>query len=396
MRILITTAHLGIIGGVETYLQAVVRELTAQGHAIGVLCGEAAPEGREAVATAASNCHIWNLSAGDSLKLYESVKAWSPDVVYSHGSFCSEIEDKLASRFPVVFYAHNYYGTCISGTKCHSKTSWNICERVLGAGCLPLYLPRGCGGQNPITMWKLFRQQMANRRRLQMYSVIAVASRHMLDEYVRQGVPRQKLKLLPLFAPNASPSTEPPPPKRPNGRIVFVGRITPLKGLQHLLESLPIASQELGRPLHLKVVGDGPERSRLEALAKRLGLDTEFLGWLSGAETTHHMAQSDLLAIPSLWPEPFGLVGIEAGSFGVPSVGYLRGGISDWLLPGVSGEASASSPPQPIDLAASLKRALIDETHWNQLRKGAWAVARQFTIEKHMSELTRLLEVTIK
>src|SRR5207248_7749720 len=112
------------------------------------------------------------------------------------------------------------------------------------------------------------------------------------------------------------------------------------KGGHHLIEALPRAAAALGRRLTLVVAGDGPEEARLEALARRRGVPAEFRGWVTAAEREALTRGVDLLAVPSLWPEPFGLVGIEAGCVGVPAAAYAAGGIPDWLTPGAAGEAA--------------------------------------------------------
>src|SRR5262249_13522358 len=104
------------------------------------------------------------------------------------------------------------------------------------------------------------------------------------------------------------------------------------------------------------------------------------------------MAGVDLLVVPSVWPEPFGLVGIEAGCVGLPAVGFAVGGIPDWLLPGVSGESAPGEKPDAGQLADALVRALVDDEHLQRLRVGAWETARRFTREAHRDRLTPILE----
>jgi glycosyltransferase involved in cell wall biosynthesis len=104
------------------------------------------------------------------------------------------------------------------------------------------------------------------------------------------------------------------------------------------------------------------------------------------------MRQADLLAVPSVWPEPFGLVGIEAGCVGLPAVAFAVGGIPDWLAPGESGELAGGRPPTVAGLAEALVRALADPLHWQRLRLGAWHMAQRFTPEKHVAQVEQVLE----
>lgn len=392
MRILINSPHLDIIGGVETYLQAIIHHLIACGHELSILSSDATTDSAASIAVAHPGIPIWRSPAHPPKHIFQQLKNWRPDVVFSHGAFDSRLEDMIADAFPIVLYAHNYHGTCISGTKCHSKKNWQPCEHTLGIKCLAAYFPLGCGGNNPLTMWRLFQSQTRYQQGLKRYSAIAVASRHMQQEYIRHGFDESRVQIVPLFPPNASILSEPPQSRHRSDRLLFLGRLTPLKGLLHLLDALPEASRMISRPLHLRIGGEGPIRRSLEQIAGQRKLSTSFLGWLSTHQVNDEMSNADLLVVPSLWPEPFGLVGIEAGNLGLPTAGYIRGGIGEWLIEGRSGEGSVSPSPKPEELAGSIVRALSDDDHWNHLRRGAWEVAQQFTPQNHLRALLPLLE----
>jgi glycosyltransferase involved in cell wall biosynthesis len=153
---------------------------------------------------------------------------------------------------------------------------------------------------------------------------------------------------------------------------------------------MALASQALGRPLHLDVTGDGPERDALASRARAHGINVDFRGWIETARLGRLMEIVDVLAVPSLWPEPFGVVGIEAGCFGLPSVAFATGGIPSWLRAGVSGEL-APTPPSVSGLADALVRALRDPAHLDALRLGAWQVAREFSRERHVEGIEAAL-----
>jgi glycosyltransferase involved in cell wall biosynthesis len=176
-----------------------------------------------------------------------------------------------------------------------------------------------------------------------------------------------------------------------SGRIVFLGRLTKLKGVHYLLPAIPIAAQKLNMPLSLVVAGDGPERESLQRQARTLGVMAEFRGWVHSSQTPDLVRQADLLAVPSLWPEPFGLVGIEAGSAGLPAVAYAVGGIPDWLVAGHSGEIAPGDPPTVEGMAAAIVRALADPAHYARLSRGAWETAKRFSLETHLSMVEDIL-----
>jgi glycosyltransferase involved in cell wall biosynthesis len=139
------------------------------------------------------------------------------------------------------------------------------------------------------------------------------------------------------------------------------------------------------------IAGDGPERRKLEELAHRSGVDAEFTGWVQTTRKVELMRQAELLAVPSLWPEPFGLVGVEAGSLGVPAVAYAVGGVTDWLIAGETGEPAPGDPPTVAGLTDAIVRALADRDHYAKLCLGAWKFAKGFALEPHIAQLEAIL-----
>lgn len=390
MRILLATSHRGLSGGAEKYLQAVIPRLAERGHSLGLLY-EYPFHGEPGIDSGVVRIPSWcskELGVDAALR---SVGAWAPDVVYSHGLDDSGLERSLLASYPAVFYAHTYYGTCVSGRKCYSSPRIEPCSRQFGAGCLALYYPRRCGGLNPRTLRQLFQLQSQRKSTLPDYQAVLVASRHMYGEYQRHGVSRDRLHLVPLSTGDSLPDAGPPRPRTLSYRILFVGRLIDVKGVSHLLRAMPLAAAKLGHALSLTIAGDGPERGKIEDLAGRLGIAVEFAGWVDSQRRSRLIREADLIAVPSLWPEPFGLVGIEAGCCGVPAVGFAVGGIPDWLIPGRTGELAPGDPATVEGLAEAMLRALTDPAHHQKLREGAWEIAREFSLERHLARLEAIL-----
>ena len=105
-------------------------------------------------------------------------------------------------------------------------------------------------------------------------------------------------------------------------------------------------------------------------------------------------ARASLVAIPSLWPEPFGLVGLEAAQFGVPAVAFDVGGIGEWLTDGgngilvpIAGGARAFG-----DAVASLPSSATPPLGPAWRLGGATAApARRFTADAHIAKLEQVL-----
>lgn len=394
MRILIVTSHRNLVGGVEKYLQAALPGLLDRGHEIALLHENAAVRNLETIDSATGPLQSWCLSQAESKTILDSIAQWCPDVVYSHGLDRPEsldIERALLEKYRVVLYVHNYDRTCSTGRKCHSFPQIESCTRKLGPMCLVLHYPRRCGGLHPSLAWRLYQHHTALNALLPRYKAVLVASSHMYRELERHNVARDRLQLVRLPATDSVPEKSAPAPRSFTGRILMIGRLTDIKGAGHLIEAIPRAAAKLGRTLTLTIAGDGPERSSLQDLAARLAISVDFEGWVETQDKLALTRQADLLAVPSLWPEPFGLVGIEAGCFGVPSVAYRVGGIPDWLIPGETGELAPGNPPTVDGLADAIARALQSPEHHRRLSLGAWKMAQNFSLAAHLDQLEPIL-----
>lgn len=385
VRILIATIHRAVVGGVETYLRALLPELVARGHSLALVCEQPNQSEQYAIDDRAPGLPLW--SPTDRA----AIETWRPDVCYLQGLSDPDAEYELATRVPTVLFAHNYHGTCISGTKRFAFPTRQPCDKPFGSACLALYFPRRCGGLNPLTALRLYQLQVRRTEAFPKYRAVCVASRHMVAEFSKNRIVSDRLHHLPIFTPEVIPDATAPDPRPPSGRILMLGRLTELKGGRLLPGAIREAARQLGRDLTLVVAGSGPDLPHIQRAAVKAQVPLEVMGWVGPEQRTALMRSADLMAVPSTWPEPFGLVGIEAGCVGLPSVGFAVGGIPDWLHPGVSGELAPGDPPTATGLAEAIVRALRDPAHWQQLRVGAWTGAHEYPIRRHVERLEQLL-----
>ena len=163
----------------------------------------------------------------------------------------------------------------------------------------------------------------------------------------RNAVPR--VHVVPLFAPHVEPSPDPGEPS-----LLFVGRVTPVKGILPLLEALARIEGQL------EICGTGWGLDAAQSATERLGLQSRvtFSGWVGPQALDAAYRRARIVVVPSLWPEPFGLVGIEAMAHRRPVVGYATGGIPDWLVHGRTGLLVA--PGDVPGLAAAMCTLLQD------------------------------------
>lgn len=158
-------------------------------------------------------------------------------------------------------------------------------------------------------------------------------------------------------------------------RIVFVGRLSPEKGVSVLVDAIR-QLESTGEAPHLDVIGDGPCREELEARVASAGLSRKvtFLGKLSPSSVAARLNDSAIAVVPSLSSEAYGLVGVEAQACGCAVVASDVGG-----LPEALGEATLLvKPGSASDLARAL-RELADPQTLHRLAARGQAHARQAT-----------------
>ena len=184
-------------------------------------------------------------------------------------------------------------------------------------------------------------------------------------ERLRRQVPSAQPVIIPFGATVEPPAELPPPRQDPAApfALLFVGRLVERKGVHVLLEALATLPRD--RPVTLHVLGDGPERARLEAQAAALGLDgrVRFHGFVPAEALRGHLAACDAFVLPAVVDakgdvEGLGVVLLEAMSYGKPTIASAAGGILDIVQDGRNGRLVR--PGDVPALAAAITKLMDD------------------------------------
>ena len=159
--------------------------------------------------------------------------------------------------------------------------------------------------------------------------------------------------------------------------LIFVGGLVPRKACDLALRAAaPLLRSGLAR---FTVVGDGPERNRLEQLVRSLGIEkaVSFCGWLSHAEVLRHLRSADVFVFPSLRDNGAGVV-FEALATGAVPVVADFGGPGDIVHPEVGYKVPLTNE---TDIVAQMEKILTELAHdrdrLEQLRRQGMAYARE-------------------
>jgi glycosyltransferase involved in cell wall biosynthesis len=387
MRILIAHEASAGAGGVESYLAALMTALSERGHELAFLHYNSGSEdgpvrlvgGRTLAASVAD----------DGLEgAVAKMRAWQPDVCFSHNMRALDVDERLAAEWPAVKMLHGYVGTCVSGQKAHLFPRARACSRQFGAQCLGLYFPRRCGQLRSFNLLGQYAWASRQRELFDHYAHVVVASQHMAAEYVRHGIPEDQLTVAPLFPTSETIGSVRPIPSEPS--VLFMGRMTAIKGGTILASAIAEATRLSGRAIRAVFAGDGPERPWLQQLTRKLSIEASFPGWISGAERTAAFRHATLIAMPSLWPEPFGLAGLEAAAHGVPAAAFDVGGIREWLRDGHSGRVVPAGDARALGRVIAELCSRPEENV--RLGHGAQRIARLLSCEAHLNIIERVLD----
>jgi glycosyltransferase involved in cell wall biosynthesis len=171
------------------------------------------------------------------------------------------------------------------------------------------------------------------------------------------------VEVIPYTAELPPPSPAPPGAHAGERSILFVGRLIERKGVSHLIRALGAVRQHT--PARLVVIGDGPERPRLEHLARDVGVaaHVEFRGRVSDDELRQAYAAADVFVLPSVLDarqdtEGLGVVLLEAMNYAVPVIASEIGGITDIVQHERTG--LLVPPGNEVALGSALSRVLTD------------------------------------
>jgi len=169
--------------------------------------------------------------------------------------------------------------------------------------------------------------------------------------------------------------------------VGVIGRVHPDKGQRALIRALP-ALLERCPGATVVVVGDGPDRAPCAALAAELGVKERVRFAGQRDDVPDVLAALDVVAVPSLWEEPFPFTALEAMAAGRPVVAFRIGGLPESV---VHEETGLLVPPaDEAALAAALAELVARPALARRLGEGASRRAAAFTIERHVRRLEDL------
>jgi len=275
----------------------------------------------------------------------------SSDIIHIAGPALSPLLLSLLTRKPVVVEHHGFQTICPTGQLLIEPSS-APCPGHFMAGrhreCLHCRTDN-----NWMNSWKLWLLTFVRR-----FLCSRVATNIMPTEWLNGLLHLPHALTIPHGIESTIRGSEPVRAAGPP-LIIFQGRLVTTKGLPLLLEAASILRSQ-NHAFELTVIGDGPERSAIEELAKKLQLSScvRFVGRIGAVDVDSALAKASMVVVPSLGGEVFGLVLAENMSRRLPVVASDVGCFAEVL-----GDAGLTfRVGDAKDLARQIARLLDDST----------------------------------
>jgi glycosyltransferase involved in cell wall biosynthesis/O-antigen/teichoic acid export membrane protein len=364
-------------GGAERLVAELAAAQRADGHTVRVLSSDRAGGGvpfSDVTWAEPARTGLWHRVTGmftnpaARAALDAEVTTWQPDVVHLHTiGLLAPSSLRVLRDTPTVLTVH--------GPELFLRSTERWC---MPAGYFRPGKPCTLNWRGRLAM--LFFTLLAGplwRRSLRVVDVYLAPSRYLETLLLRDFRPTR-------VVPNGYVTRPPARATRADGGItvVFAGRLEHFKGPWILLDAVP-SLLEAHPEVRFTICGAGPILDELTRRVETLGLGhaVELTGWLDPAEVHSRIAGADVVVVPSVWPEAFGLTCLEAFAAGKPVVASAIGALPELVETEVTG---LLVPPRDTPaLAAALERLLGDPALRRRLGDSGRDRSAAYGIEAH-------------
>ncbi|MBA2603278.1 MAG: glycosyltransferase family 4 protein [Acidobacteria bacterium] len=289
---------------------------------------------------------------------------------------------------PAVCTVRDYWPVCYWSDLIHTRDEAALCPRCSAGGMVRCIQPRG-GTAWPaaLPMIPYMRRNLRRKREglAGADAVVAVSTTIAADLRARAPeLSEVRMEIIPNPVDVADLRARAGRSKRPLPQpyALYLGKLAPNKGTVHLVPTI----ERAGLDWPLVVAGDGPDRTAVEAAARRAGRDVRFTGWVDQGEATAWLAHASMLVFPSRGPESLSRVLIEASALGIPIAAMNTGGTPDIVEDQSTGLLSAT----PEELAGDVRRLAADEGLRGRLGAAARERAQRFDAPAVVERMERL------
>jgi glycosyltransferase involved in cell wall biosynthesis len=311
MKILLVHNFYQLPGGEDQVFAQETELLRSRGHQVVLYrVSNDQVKGQNPLVTVANT--VWNQQSYRELR--ELMHSEKPDIVHVHNTFqvISPAIYYAANEegIPVVQTLHNYRLFCPPSTFFRDG---KVCEDCLGKKIPWPAVLHSCYRNSKLASAAV-AVMLATHNYKQTWNETVSAYIALTDfarnKFIEGGFPAEKIFVKPNYL-----QTDPGPGDGKGNYALFVGRLTPEKGISTLLE----AWRQIGNDFPLQIAGDGPLASDVEKASREME-NVTWLKWLPREEILQRMKDASVLILPSTWYEGFPMIISEAFAVGLPVI----------------------------------------------------------------------------
>jgi glycosyltransferase involved in cell wall biosynthesis len=330
-----------------------------------------------------------NLTAAKRLKRFQAAGKFDLWQIHNvlPGLSPAVYQTAFSLGVPVVHYLHNYRMGCINGLFLNHGSP---CERCLGGNFWPAF-ETACWHNSRLVsglaaLISLRIRQLGTFQKVGAWIALSQAQR---KKHIQIGLPEEKVHVIPHFY---EPEGDPPPPS-PEGDVLFLGRLSAEKGVDHLLRAWKLIPPSNRR---LCIAGDGPELPKLRALTRSLSLtNVDFLGFLDKDQQRVAWRRIAFSVIPSISSEPFPLTFLESWTNGRTFVSNRLGAMAEVVKEGKDG--LLAEPFSAKSLAGQIQKLIsAPEACVSMGEAGRGRILNEFNRRLWMDKIGQVYQMALK
>lgn len=300
----------------------------------------------------------------------------------------------ITNKCAVVYTVHNHNLYCPSGSKyLHGQA--RVCDRNMGIlSCTWGKLIDGCGSRKPNKIIDSLKRAYSEFETIKKLGITVIAnSDYVRSQLIVNGLPESQVVTVRCGIAEA-PVEHFPLEKSIHAQqhILFIGRVVPEKGLDWLLQTMPL----LDSKIHLDIAGEGWAMPQVRQLAEKLNICDRITwhGWCQNEKLENLYRQSFAVIFPSIWPEPAGLVTLESYARFRAVIASHVGGIPEHIQDGKTGILVKPNDKQQLaiaimDLANNFEKSREIGINGNAL------FHHEFSLSIHAQRLKKIYDMAI-
>jgi len=395
-----------VIGGGEIHVQALSRALRKRGHEVAVCTiGNSRPTVSHCTTEEGIRVYRmegvfqkmpflfkdptrrWHPPIPDPLltrEINKIIRKEKPNVLHAHGwILCSYLPLERKFAIPLILTLHSYGFICPKKNLMRGNT---ICKEPFTEGCV------ACGSQSYgfIKSFFAYRGVKSTRDKLALVNKFIAVSSFVKEVYSKHlDIDDKRIIVIPNFYDSGQKDIDDvdlvESANLPEDFILFVGALTPFKGVDTLIK----AYDKMGDKTKLVLIGTQHPGYNY---TKRRGVTV--IENASRRTVLRAYSKCRLVVIPSIWPEPFGLVALEAMSYSKPIVASRVGGLQEVVVDGVTG--ILVPPSNPRKLAEAITKILQDTDMCQKMGGlGYKRLITLFSVDQVVSKVENIYESAI-